>query len=472
MNSYTATEFTELSAMPDNPTHEGLTAQGWNWSLTDAKNYVSRYSELNIGQMYVTNDGKTRLYITLIEGRTSPILQLYLNENSELDIDWGDNSTHSTFTSTDAAYKSERHTYTTPGDYVISISVTTGSFELKSSSSSMSSILWNGNNSAASPDYAYSNSIMRVEVGTGVECIGQYAFQNCNLLTSVTLPSSLITIDKSAFQNCMGLYSITIPNAVESIEGYTFSSCYSLYSVSLPNSLTAIKYIAFKACYALNSITIPGKVTSLGPDSFQLLNALKTLTIPDSVTSIGEDAFESSNSLTSIIIPSSVTSISTNTFRNCSALISVKLPDTLTNIGNFVFYGDTALASITIPANVTSIGTSAFYNCSYMSYIKFESTTPPTVSNSNTWQNVSTSTKILVPINTYRTYTATQNYPNPSSYLYLVYGTYASEDVLPTTTTDNYNLTWYASMEDATSQTNPITVGTGNEVYARCTPIV
>ena len=98
VNSYTASEFAELSALPDNPTHEGLTAQGWNWSLADAKNYVASYGKLEIGQMYVTSDGKTRLYITLTEGRISPVLQLYLNENSELDIDWGDGSTHSTFT--------------------------------------------------------------------------------------------------------------------------------------------------------------------------------------------------------------------------------------------------------------------------------------------------------------------------------------------------------------------------------------
>jgi hypothetical protein len=106
-----------------------------------------------------------------------------------------------------------------------------------------------------------------------------------------------------------------------------------------------------------------------------------------------------------------------------------------------------------------------------MSYIKFESTTPPTVSASSTWSNVSTSTRILVPINTYGAYTTATNYPSSSTFVYLVYGTYALGDTLPTTTTDNYNLTWYASMDDAASQTNPISVGNGNEVYATCTPI-
>ena len=35
--SYTAAEFAELTAMPNNPTHTGLTSQGWTWSLSDAK---------------------------------------------------------------------------------------------------------------------------------------------------------------------------------------------------------------------------------------------------------------------------------------------------------------------------------------------------------------------------------------------------------------------------------------------------
>ena len=37
VTSYTAEEFLELSEMPANPTHEGLTAQGWNWTLEDAQ---------------------------------------------------------------------------------------------------------------------------------------------------------------------------------------------------------------------------------------------------------------------------------------------------------------------------------------------------------------------------------------------------------------------------------------------------
>lgn len=63
--SYKKSDFLALSSMPANPTHSGLTAQGWNWTLSDAKTYVTTYDKLNIGQMYITDDGDTRIYITL-----------------------------------------------------------------------------------------------------------------------------------------------------------------------------------------------------------------------------------------------------------------------------------------------------------------------------------------------------------------------------------------------------------------------
>ena len=561
VQSYSAVDFANLSEFPANPTHEGLTAQGWNWSLADARSYVADYGKLDIGQMYTTSDGKTRLYISLPEGRTSPVLQLYLNANTELDIDWGDGSTHSTFTSTGADYKSERHNYPTLGDYVISITVTTGSFVLQSSSTNISSILWNGNNSGSSPDRAYNNAIKKIEIGNNVTSIGQHAFYYCTSLTSVTIPERVTSISNNAFINCYSLSSITIPKGVTSIGSSAFNGCRSLSSITIPDTVTSIGQYAFYYCYSLSSITIPDSVTSIDSQAFYYCYSLSSVTIPDGVTTIGSSAFTNCSSLSSVTLPNALTSISSYTFygcyslssitipervtristqafygcyslssitipervtnidseafQNCSSLSSITLPSTLTNIGSQAFYGCNSLSSITIPERVTrisdyafyycyslssitipkgvtsigsqtfngcyslssitipdtvtSIGQSTFYNCSYMTYIKFTRTTPPTVSNSNAWSNVSTSTRILIPINTYGAYTTKTNYPSSSTYKYFVYGTYASGDTLPTTTTDNYNLTWYASMDDAASQTNPISVGNGNEVYATCT---
>ena len=49
--SYSAADFAALDALPANPSHDGLTAQGWNWTLADAKTYVATYGELvNFGR--------------------------------------------------------------------------------------------------------------------------------------------------------------------------------------------------------------------------------------------------------------------------------------------------------------------------------------------------------------------------------------------------------------------------------------
>ena len=256
VSSYTAQEFAALTAMPSNPFHDGLTAQGWNWSLADAKAYVASYGKLEIGQMYITSDGKTRLYIELTKEWLSPWLKLYLNANSELDIDWGDGSTHSTFTSTDAGYINEQHTYATAENYVIAITVVSGGFSIRSSSSSISSLLTNNSGSSSSPDRGYLNSIKKIEIGNGITFIGNRAFNYCFSLSSITIPDSVTSINNNVFSGCYSITTITIPDLVTSIGSNAFNACYSLSAITIPNSVTSIGSNAFNSCYSLSTITI------------------------------------------------------------------------------------------------------------------------------------------------------------------------------------------------------------------------
>ena len=356
VNSYTAAEFAELTAMPDNPSHEGLTAQGWNWSLSDAKTYVASYGKLNIGQMYTTSDGKTRLYIELIEGRLQPWLKLYLNANSELDIDWGDGSTHSTFTrGTYADYVSEMHTYASAGSYVIVITVVSGGFELRSSSTGSSTLLTNNNANEFSPDAAYLNSIKKIEIGSGVTRIKSRTFYNCTSLVSITIPSSVTSIEEYSFYNCRSLTSITIPSGVTSIKEQSFYNCTLLASITIPSSVTSIGNNAFSSCLSLASITIPSSVTSIGNNAFSNCISLVSITIPSSVTSIGNNAFQYLYTLTSITIPSSVTSIGSQAFFGCSSLTSITIPSSVTSIGSQAFSNCWSLATITINKPTDSI---------------------------------------------------------------------------------------------------------------------
>ena len=280
--SYTAAEFAALSSMPANPTHDGLTAQGWNWSFANAKTYVAKYGNLNIGQMYITDDGKTRIYIHLEEGRTSPVLGVC--PNGTVDIDWGDGTTHDTLTgsSTSTAVYTSAHSYATPGDYVIQLTVT-GSMGFGSNGL----LVYTSNSD--NRNRVYRNAIRKVELGSGVTSIGNDAFGSCYSLSSIIIPDSVTSIGDGAFGSCYSLSSIIIPDGVTSIGVYAFYSCYSLSSITIPDSVTSIGDSAFDSCYSLSSITIPDGVTSIGDGAFSYCYGLARLyflpTTPPSVSS-------------------------------------------------------------------------------------------------------------------------------------------------------------------------------------------
>ena len=262
VQSYSAADFANLSELPANPTHEGLTAQGWNWSLADAKSYVADYGSLNIGQMYVTSDDKTRLYVNFLDEYKSPTLHLYLEANSEVDVDWGDGSSHSTLTSTSAGIQTETHSYLSSGDYIIVLTVISGGIEIRGDNNGF--ILLNGTTSTPKN---YKDCLFKIEVGNNVSNIGYYAFRECDSLKTITLSNSIRTIADTGFQGCK-VTSITIPNSVTSISANAFNSCSSLTSITIPSSVISIGEYAFSSCSSLSSITIPYGVTSIGSNAF------------------------------------------------------------------------------------------------------------------------------------------------------------------------------------------------------------
>ena len=421
VQTYTATEFANLSSMPANPTHAGLTAQGWNWSLSDAKEYVAEYGNLNIGQMYITSDGKTRLYYTIPKDSLTLDLYLYLNDDTELDIDWGDGSEHTIWTSDDGD-ESKSHEYSDGGRYTVAITVVSGGFSF-SSSGSENYTLRNveiGSDVTDIETSAFYNcqALSSITIPNSVGSIRGGAFSNCWALSSVTIPNGVTSIEESTFQSCFALTSITIPNNTESIGNYAFEGCEALSLITIPNSVTEISDFTFYDCHALTSITIPNSVTSIGGSAFYDCYALSSITIPNSVGSIRGGAFCDCRALSSITIPNSVESIGDSAFFDCYALSSITIPNSVIEIKSSAFYNCCALTSITIPNSVESIGYEAFYCCNALSSITFESTTPPELTGD---LSLPTTCTIRVPQGTLSDYTSANNYPDPSQYIYEEY---------------------------------------------------
>ena len=334
--SYSFEEIQALTSLPAGPFHEGLIFQGWNWSLESIKT-MNRV--VNVGAIYTTNDGKTRIYITLGEGRMSPLLGCC--PNGTVIVDWGDGTTPDTLTgtSTSTIQYTPTHNYTSPGNYVISLTVDGTCGFLGSSTTNDCCYLLKYSTTADTRNLYYQNAITKIELGDGVTSIGIYAFHSCYSLTSLTIPNSVTRIGDGVFYGCYSLTNFTIPNGVTSVGTHTFHSCYSLTSLTIPNSVTRIGDGVFYGCYSLASLTIPDNVTSIGDSAFQLCYSLTNFTIPDSVTRIGNSVFLNCYSLTSLAISDNVTSIGSNAFQYCYGMAEYHLkpttPPTLSNTNAF-----------------------------------------------------------------------------------------------------------------------------------------
>ena len=199
---------------------------------------------------------------------------------------------------------------------------------------------------------------------TSNDKIGDYAFDGCSGLTSLTLPSGVTEIGDYAFFRCSGLTSLTLPSGVTKIGGNAFYGCSGLTSLTLPSSVTWIGDSAFLGCSGLTSLTIPSGVTEIGGKAFYGCSGLTSLTLPSGVTEIGNWAFYGCSGLTSLTLPSGVTEIGGNAFYGCSGLTSLTLPSGVTEIGGNAFWGCSGLTSLTLPSGVTWIGDSAFWGCS------------------------------------------------------------------------------------------------------------
>ena len=185
----------------------------------------------------------------------------------------------------------------------------------------------------------------------------------------ITFDGEVTNISR-AFQDCDELTSISIPSSVTAVGGYAFDGCLNLKSITLPEELTEIGMYAFQECKSLETITLPNSVTTIGNYAFYVCQNLKSISLGNGVTSIGDSAFQGCQSLESIVIPDGVKYIRQETFAYCTKLSNITLPNKLTYIENEVFYKCSSLESITIPEVTSYIGIRLFWGCDKLQEIK------------------------------------------------------------------------------------------------------
>ncbi len=307
----------------------------------------------------------------------------------------------------------------------------------------------------------YSARLTEIDIPGSVRTIDDYAFAWCVRLQNVTLHEGLKTIGTAAFMalgydNENGIKSIVIPDTVETIGCSAFQDCELLESVSLGNGVVAIEADAFSGCDLLTGdIVFPDSCVSVGHNAFQktkvtsfylgvgvehfetsadmndldridvsplnenyasydgvlynktfssliqipiketlnLPAAFPLQNIPDcggnfllgwrqikavnahedsTVYSSADGILYSKDGKTlilcpqgrteAVVIPDTTEMIADHAFRACWTLGAVHIPGTVKTIGDHAFEGCTRLTSVTLNEGIESIGERAFYS--------------------------------------------------------------------------------------------------------------
>lgn len=352
--SWTLAELATKTELPPLPSHDGLICQGWNWTLQDIKD-AGR--ELDIGALYITDDGKTRIYVDVdTETWDDFVLNYWQSHHNATTVDWGDGTTPET--KYDFSYVEHRHVYAASGSYVITMSVREGA----------TMELGNGSNG-------------RMLIAKGEADSGR-----CAMLRRVEVGARVTTITDQTFQFCCRLESISIPQNVE-VEGYiTFNQATQLRVIVI-QSITNV-FRTFYNCTNLRAIAGPGMMNYT--DEYIITNTAVRQINFDMTASYEAQALER--------VHIKAVNGQVGNFSGCRALLEVTIPADATTFVAAAFQGDNALRRVTCLGDIASIPAQVFQRCYPLRFVDFtHCTAVPTLANVNAFDKTHAQLEIRVP---------------------------------------------------------------------------
>lgn len=370
--SWTLAELATKTELPPLPSHDGLVCQGWNWTLQDIKD-AGR--ELDIGALYITDDGKTRLYVDVdTETWDDFVLNYWQSTRNATTVDWGDGTTPETKNAD--SWIEHRHVYAASGSYVITMSVKEGA------------TMWLGHDSWM--------LIAKSEADSG----------RCAMLRRVEVGARVTTIANNTFQVCGRLESISIPQNVE-VEGYaTFNQATQLRVIVI-QSITNV-FRTFYNCINLRAIAGPG--TMGYTDKYTLTNtAVRQLnaavTAAYTVQSLERVHIKAVNG-------------QVGDFSACRSLVEVTIPADATTFVAAAFQGDNALRRVTCLGDIASIPAQVFQRCYPLRFVDFtHCTAVPTLANVNAFDQTHAQLEIRVPASLVDAWKAATNWSSLADHI-------------------------------------------------------
>ena len=353
--SWTLAELTGKTELPPLPSHDGLICQGWNWTLQDIKD-AGR--ELDIGALYITDDGKTRLYVDVdTETWDDFVLHYWQSDRSATTVDWGDGTTPES--KAGSSYIEHRHTYATSGSYVITMSVREGT------------TMWLGNGSGG-----------KELIANGLTDAGR-----CSMLTKVNIGERVERIEDQSFYGCVRLQSVSVPSGVLCGTWRTFEEATQLRTITATFYTTL--YQSFYHCSNLRAIASAKGTTMSSNSSYVLSYTAVRQANFDILSGFQARSLERAH----IKAVDGVVGV----FSVCS-LLEATIPTDATTFKTAAFQGDLSLRKVECLGNIASIPAQTFQRCYGLRYVDFTyCTAVPTLANVNAFASTHSQLEIRVP---------------------------------------------------------------------------
>lgn len=285
--SYTLEEAQALDELPPGIEHDGLVFQEWNWTLAGIKS-ANRFIE--VGANYITDDGNTRVYVELDEGRTTPMIGLVVNGTAE--IDWGDGTENDTIvgTATTQSYENTQfvpHEYAKPGDYKITIISPSKILRTGLLEGGAGGFFCSSNGVGHSH---YMTSIKKIEMGENFVNMSALSMYYTYNLSSISIPKSITTFASRCF-SASGAQFVVIPNN-STLDDLSFGET-NLCHVVTPERVSGLGSHVFHNTQYLHRFVFPEGISAIPVNFLTMTRFISSVVIPSTVTYIGHAAFQS-----------------------------------------------------------------------------------------------------------------------------------------------------------------------------------
>lgn len=233
-------------------------------------------------------------------------------------------------------------------------------------------------------------------------------------LRSLTLDSHVTGFVEGAFENCTLLSSVTLDGTGEELfrdalvgrwlgltfggEGanplchgaalyfYTSEGRESLGAITLPESVSALGAFVFDGCSNLTSVTLGAHVRTIGQNAFRGTPALLTVYFDGTLAQWLAIEFAEGNAnplngaqalylgtakVSALTSGTGITEISPYAFYGYLGLTSVSLGEGLLKVGTSAFLGCTGLTEVALPTTLTRVDARAFFGCTALTSVSF-----------------------------------------------------------------------------------------------------